>query len=256
MVPAMAEFLLAGAWGKLVRSEYHLEALKSELRTFLDSKPYGVTAHLDYERSRYVYYIHRVDEPVPAIPHIIGDFIHNLRSSLDHLAWQLSIQRYGGIPPEAVWREIAYPIARSRKDFKSLQSLKHFKTEHVAFMKGFQPEHRTPNHPLVVLNELCNTDKHRTVHTALITAGDISPVFIPNDHAEILDSWYAKGQKLVVGTKCACVLFERHGPDPKVTMDSLPVNIGFGDCPDVAIGALRDIARDILNGATEEFFGT
>ncbi len=39
-------------------------------------------------------------------------------------------------------------------------------------------------------------------------------------------------------------------------MDSLRVNVEFGDCPDIAINALRDVTTDILNGATEEFFGT
>jgi hypothetical protein len=256
MVPAVTEFLLRGAWTKLARSEHHLQSLTTEMRAFLKAEPYGFLTRLDYENSRYLFYVERVEEPPLQWSAMIGDFIHNLRSALDHLTWQLALKHYGGTIPPKVWPEISYPIADDLDGFKKRSALRHLNPKHITFMERFQTKDRNPYNPLTLLNDLWNTDKHRTIHSTLITAGDVAPEFTPNDDARILDSWYAKGKQLEVGTKFACVTFEQLGPDPKVTMDSLRVNIAFGDCPDIAINALRDVTRDILNGATEEFFGT
>jgi hypothetical protein len=251
----VSDFLLAGAWTKLARAEHHLNTLTNEMRVFLDSDPYEFERRLDYENSRYLFYVKRVETPKLQWGAVIGDFIHNLRSALDHLTWQLALKHYGGAIPREVWPEISYPIAHDLSGFKKRSVLKHLDTEHVTFMQGFQTEHRNPQNPLTLLHDLWNTDKHRILHATLISVGDIGPQFKGNEDAEIRDVWYAKGEQLVVGTKFADVLFEQSGPDPQVDMESLRVNIAFGDCPDIAINALRDVTRDILDGATEEFFG-
>src|SRR5438128_2342233 len=99
MVLQVAEFLLAGAWTKLARAEYHLNALTKEMRVFLDSDPYEFERRLDYENSRYLFYVKRVETPKLQWGAVIGDFIHNLRSALDHLTWQLALKHYRGAIP-------------------------------------------------------------------------------------------------------------------------------------------------------------
>src|SRR5919199_1097563 len=51
----------------------------------------------DDGRSEYVFRFGRVPAVPPVLSAIIGDAIHNLRVSLDHLAWQLVIAT-GGTP--------------------------------------------------------------------------------------------------------------------------------------------------------------
>ncbi len=200
MVHAVAGFLLAGAWTKLARAEVHLQTLTTELRAFLDAEPYSFRTRLDYENSRYVFYVERVDEPPLRFGAIIGDFVHNLRSALDHLTWQLAFKHYGGEIPPKFWRGISYPIAPTLTAFRSLRVLDHLDPEHVAFMERFQTEHRNPYNALTLLHDLWNTDKHRVIHAALVTVGD-SPQFKGNEDAEIREVWYAKGEQLVVGAK-------------------------------------------------------
>ena len=76
---------------KLSRAEKHLCDLDAAIRFFCESKPYRISvkphpvAEIDYVRL----FVESVT-PVPAeIGLIIGDAVHNLRSALDHLAFQL-----------------------------------------------------------------------------------------------------------------------------------------------------------------------
>jgi len=68
---------------KIERAKAHIRDLKRHSDVFLERKPYSLLVEPDDEtRQRRV--IFRIQEEVPAeIPLIIGDAIHNLRSSLD-----------------------------------------------------------------------------------------------------------------------------------------------------------------------------
>jgi hypothetical protein len=150
----LSEYLLIpGAWAKLVRAEIHLQTLTTETRTFLDSAPYGITKSIDYERSSYLFRLDRVNEPPMSLGPIVGDFVHNLRSSLDHLAWQLSLLRYGGAIPRRAWREISYPIAHTRRQFHKLRIMEHLLPEHIAFLERFQTGYRNSQNPLILLHD-------------------------------------------------------------------------------------------------------
>ena len=85
---------LIGARLKVERARKHLDLLRQETRAFTEGKPYGVRAEFDAERSEYAIRI-RLRDPDTRVPIglslIAGDAVHNLRSALDHLAWQLAI---------------------------------------------------------------------------------------------------------------------------------------------------------------------
>jgi hypothetical protein len=82
---------LNGVWLKLERAEHHVRNLEQTTRAFRESKPYSIGAkpHKEPRMKHTTLFVERLD-PIPDdIPLIVGDAVHNLRSALDHLAWQL-----------------------------------------------------------------------------------------------------------------------------------------------------------------------
>lgn len=90
---------LHGVEVKLARARHHAYTIETEWRAFCKREPYRFSVDVHDEGRKHVY---RVEHP-PAVPETFtatfGDFVHNLRSSLDHLAWQL-VELNGNKPTE------------------------------------------------------------------------------------------------------------------------------------------------------------
>src|SRR3954449_6844604 len=93
---------------RLGRAEEHLDALREQVRSYLENRPYVPVvqneAQLQRDLSSGAVARWAADPPgkakisimateVRPVPSDVGltagDFIHNLRSALDHLAWQM-----------------------------------------------------------------------------------------------------------------------------------------------------------------------
>src|SRR5258708_16555502 len=84
---------------KIKSAEKHIEDLEIAIQRFIGSKPYkiGAKPHPVVAIEHTTLFIEEV-KPVPNdIALILGNAIHNLRSALDHLAWQL-VEAGGGTP--------------------------------------------------------------------------------------------------------------------------------------------------------------
>ena len=90
---------------------------------------------------------------------VVGEVAHNLRSSLDHLVWQLVSAN--GEPPD---RKNAFPIISTESDYRkqSESKLRGLTDGQRQEIKDFQPfrDNRAGPH-LWMLNVICNIDKHR-----------------------------------------------------------------------------------------------
>ena len=76
---------------KVERAKEHIRDLEAEVRSFLSKSPYVVGAKRDPQTRKLIYYVANVSETPIKIAPIAGDVIQNLRSALDHLAYQLVI---------------------------------------------------------------------------------------------------------------------------------------------------------------------
>lgn len=85
---------LASVRAKIDRAQIHLDAIKAALRLVLGTKPevHHVATELDFKRQEIISTIPKVEPLEPTLPLMIGDCIHNLRSALDHLVYQLAVQ--------------------------------------------------------------------------------------------------------------------------------------------------------------------
>lgn len=84
-----------GTFLKLERARVHADELQKEIKIFLDKSPYRLVVFNSNQQK-----ILRVEQTIDVpniIPLLLGDFVHNCRSSLDHLATDLVLANNGGI---------------------------------------------------------------------------------------------------------------------------------------------------------------
>ena len=146
---------------KILRAQEHFEALETVIARWLDPPPYTVTIKEDVNQGIYLCNIAMHIAPND-IPKILGDFICNLRSSLEHIAWQLS-----QLPPKRTFtkselKRICFPVFEQRdRAYENLRGL--FPPAVANVIDDLQPFNRGaafPDHPLWQLHKLWNLDKH------------------------------------------------------------------------------------------------
>lgn len=103
---------------------------------------------------------------------LLGNIVHNCRSSLDHLAWAL--YKRGRTPNLTDWQEqgVYFPIATSRDQFNGWirgkrPKLPGVRRTDIAIVRRYQPytlgKRFVNQHVFRVLDELARADKHRVI---------------------------------------------------------------------------------------------
>jgi hypothetical protein len=168
----MNSIVLAGAWEKARRARSHLEALRIATDTEREQNRVPLRAEPDSSEG---YFVLRIAEE-PKLPLlqwgvITGDVVHNLRSALDHLFWRVA-HHEGRNPgnPAAVQFPIMEKGPSSAYWERSFVSA--IDPSHAQRLERHQPYNpfQGPDnysgpyvHPLALLKELSNDDKHRVV---------------------------------------------------------------------------------------------
>src|SRR2546428_13978633 len=113
--------MLPESEAKIERSKEQISNLKTEMDSFLETKPSVVVREDDPQTGEWVYRF-RSNRDVPLrFSVIVGEILHNLRSSLDQLACHL-IRRNSG--EKAITSQSGFPVPNVAKDFKSLLGCK------------------------------------------------------------------------------------------------------------------------------------
>jgi hypothetical protein len=157
---------LDGVLAKLGRAEEHLDALDARIGAYFARKPYASVREYDPQHGARLAGIRITERPPADLALVIGDYLHNLRSALDHLAWQLVIASDG--KPS---KRTEFPIYKNAAVYKKRTSgtaIHPLVSPDIGVLvESVQPYHegdRALLHPLWVLHELSNIDKHRTLH--------------------------------------------------------------------------------------------
>jgi len=157
---------VTGSRLKVKRASKHLNELERKPRVFLDRHPERFTTHLDPQDFNYVIYYIAPNRPPPVtFGPVFGDVVHNLRSTLDHIAWNLALRNLADTDCEPS-DDTAFPLIRNFTDGSVTyfwNSAVDILPDAIPDIADLQPAHaRNPNdHPLAVLNRLWNADKHR-----------------------------------------------------------------------------------------------
>jgi hypothetical protein len=166
---------LRGPEAKLERAIEHLEPLERNCERFLKSKPYAVTAEFEPEAGCYVLRF-RARKSLPLSMSVrVGEIVHNLRSALDHVAWVLAASNTDDVG--ALWEpgtreRVMFPVAKTPEAFQSHRLMPLISQAAKAALDPLQPytrghPYQVARHPLSVLHDLWNIDKHRVVHAGI-----------------------------------------------------------------------------------------
>ena len=172
---------LTSVRAKLARSQENTQALKDEVRAWMDRRPYSVVQQTNAERTRYSLVI-RINEPArfQRWSLILADALNNLRNALDHLVYAIACHEAAPNPP-AKEGKLRFPLTDCSTNFDaevSRGSLGTISEPVRAAIKAAQPynrPHESVPPLLAILRDLNNADKHRLIQLVYGTvhAGDI-----------------------------------------------------------------------------------
>ncbi len=224
---------LDGCRAKIARAEELWQELGAALVQFLEEGPYRSEGSFDARSSEWVLRFHVLEEPPLRWGILVGDVVHNLRSALDHLAWQLVLVNGG----EPTWRT-QFPIYTDEAAYRRAQGgqariagMSDEDRELIEELQPFrQPEDQEKPHHLALLRELANVDKHRVVHTTLIqTAGSQFRIHGLEDISGITNITPQFGP-LADGAELVRIGVAADGPEPRLSVDAqLELDVAFAD---------------------------
>jgi hypothetical protein len=114
---------------------------------------------------------------------VIGDVVHNLRSAVEHAAWDMALPSARAQKRDAL--NVTFPISMTEGQ-RFRRGLNLLRPEFHEVVRSVQPfVNPNTHHPLWMLHALWNDDKHRTIHTTGFCIGQK-----PNDGAVYgFDGW-------------------------------------------------------------------
>ncbi len=150
---------------KIKRAKKHILDLDTLIGNFCDSNPYAILAkpHRIPEINHTTLYMGEIDSIPDIINLTIGDAVHNLRTALDHMAYQLVFAN-----GRSSADHVHFPICDPCEKFTSAAhggKIKGMSVGAKKLVRAVQP-HVTGDNTLWYLHRLDIVDKHRLVITS------------------------------------------------------------------------------------------
>lgn len=227
---------LAGCEEKLWRANEHFESLQAEIIRLGTSQlaTFRTEASPNTPNALRTV-VTTVVEPDLRLATILGDMIHNLRSSLDHLVFELA---FLGLRGKRVPDKTAFPASLTRQNWESphVQGvlLEGVLKKHRAMLYQAQPcyrkrdsaspraKKRRKRNPIADLQGLWNDDKHRMVQPVVFAPNEMRPQIGPWEdchpiRAPIINLDFL-GHPVKAGTEVLVIPVEVTGPNPRITV--------------------------------------
>jgi hypothetical protein len=153
-----------GAEVKIARADTHFKTVEGEVRRVVGHNAYRTPAHHNAECTKYRFVVEGLHPLRDDLSAIVGDFLHNLRSALDHRAHGI-VECGGGkagqatIFPLRLKKPGAPLMIRGEPDFPAPQEV--VDLQPYTRRKDAAQDLAPPKKPLAILNELNLADKHR-----------------------------------------------------------------------------------------------
>jgi len=150
---------------KVERARKHLRDLELARDNFINSKPYRLERESNLQTGYNIYRVFDIQTPSVEIGLIVGDVIHNLRSALDHLTYQL-VLRNGASPT----KQTAFPVFDDATKYTTglAGKVKGIAQSAIDAIDATEPYQGGKGAGFWVLHYLDIADKHHALLTTLI----------------------------------------------------------------------------------------
>lgn len=252
---------------KIERAREHVELYNAEFMEWggthhANLVVVGVEIDVQAEQATAIARAVDVAEIPPRLGAILGDAVHNYRSALDQLVFEISFVDSGGKEPP----KSAFPDSKHRTNFwgSYVQNilLEGINKTHRARFLRYQPYRRWKNtppgssHPMEILSDLSNDDKHRLVqpHFLAVTRSDARfdgfQDLVPFSNKAIARDFFRR--PLHAGTELMRIPIRITGPNPQMNMqfefdfsvclsDGMPVRGGLAVIDKFCVEAIDDL---------------
>jgi hypothetical protein len=148
---------LLGIRAKIERAKHHVRDLESRILAFRETDPYRLLCEKDSQTGERIFRV-QVRHPLPQdIALIVGEAAYQLRSSLDHLAWQL-VEANGQASGDWTYFPISESLAKHEAG--SPRKVQGMSAAAISLIDAAKP-YKGGNNGLWKLHQLNNFDKHR-----------------------------------------------------------------------------------------------
>ena len=256
---------LDGAYAKLAWGIEHIHALQAErdrLLGELKRPPIVFRQELNPKTNEWVVSVEEVAE-FPTLSLFVGDAANNFRSALDYLISEIAFIDGGGI--DRPRSRSQFPLTNHPDYFRDHTStmLEGLLDSHRAMIERFQPYRGWKGldfHPLGLLRDINDDDKHRLVTPTPVTAANLSTKFPHWGHNCNFDGRISgraiTRYPLEVGTQVQAIGLNITGPNPRLDVDTkVPVQISLvnGLPVDYALAEIAKAVEVVLKRFTSFF---
>lgn len=213
---------LDGCWAKLHRAKEHADTLRGEIDRH--AKEVVVQPRFDPHRGKFALEIVHVPELPIRWGAIIGDALHNFRSALDYLAYEMV-----RLSRKTYWPDTQFPIVDSPDGYASNRRFQRFMERltpelraAVEWAQGYSRGyyHAPRWHILAVLRDLSNIDKHRLLLGTLLASDEHADARVTfQRHIKSIRFSYLVGVPLEPGAALLSADVTLSGPEPEMQVD-------------------------------------
>ena len=228
--------------------------MRASIHAFVEHSPYKVRGEV-HEATNELVFTAEANPEFPGVPVgitlIAGEVVHQLRSALDHLVWQLVVANTGQPPPGT---KSGFPIFKEAAGYASPRAqamIAGVSAQAAVRIEAAQPYRVGADADKVltwVIHELSNTDKHRMlpVTTTYSFVGHLRMIRPDRTFVDILPPQEEVREAVHDGMEIARVpiVDDMGGVD-------FDVPLGFDVAFDQAGGVIRQPATSLLIDATD-----
>ena len=239
------------------RASVLIQELDMAITQFHATIPYKVSSQVDQQTKQRTFYAHFTDDVPLDIATVIGNILHDLQSSLDHLAHHLVCVGTGSQGP---FPYVYFPIFKSAQAYQTGKSdkIRGMRPEAIKAIDSLEPYFGGSGRVLWDLHKMNNIDKHRLLIPVLgILTAHTMPTSRREHYEKILRERFPAGMVFpLMNAENGPVFLKDEGPMFAWPSADLPdemqfrIQIAFGE-PDVVKGkavvpTLENMVRIVL----------
>jgi hypothetical protein len=155
---------LESAHLKIDRADKDVRTFDREVQGFLGGEPFLLVREVEGGGREHVYYVEIRSRPPPDLGTAIGNVLHNLRSALDSIVYDVSVSANPTLT-DAQQRTIGFPVAleETALNESAMKFAPKGAQEEIKRLQPYNGELPVREHPLWLIHELNRIDKHRFV---------------------------------------------------------------------------------------------